>query len=119
VKFTDQGGVVTVAASAAELADADGDGVGAVLMATPRAAVQFSISDTGVGIPDDKLTRIFDAFYQVDSSSTREHGGAGLGLSIVKRLVEAHGGEIRVESEVGEGTTFYVTIPELERDSGV
>ncbi len=85
-------------------------------MATPRAAVEFAIADTGVGIPQDELERIFDAFYQVDGSSTREHGGAGLGLSIVKRLVEAHGGEIRVESLVGEGTTFFVIIPELERD---
>jgi signal transduction histidine kinase len=55
---------------------------------------------------------VFDAFYQVDGSSTREHGGAGLGLSIAKRLVDAHGGSIRVESTPGTGTAFYVTLPE-------
>ena len=74
-------------------------------------ALRVSVSDTGIGIPDDQLTRIFDAFYQVDSSSTREHGGAGLGLSIVRKLIEAHGGEVWVESVVGVGTTFHFTLP--------
>jgi signal transduction histidine kinase len=117
VKFTPAGGTVTLEASATEMAEDAGDGLGAVLMAMSRPAVEFRIRDTGVGIPEDHQARIFDAFYQVDGSSTREHGGAGLGLSIVKRLVEAHGGEIRVESVVGVGTTFFVTIPELPRNS--
>jgi signal transduction histidine kinase len=74
-------------------------------------ALRVSVSDTGIGIPDDQLGRIFDAFYQVDSSSTRQHGGAGLGLSIVRKLVEAHGGEVWVESILGAGTTFHFTLP--------
>jgi signal transduction histidine kinase len=74
-------------------------------------ALRVSVSDTGIGIPEDQLGRIFDAFYQVDSSSTRQHGGAGLGLSIVRKLVEAHGGEVWAESIIGVGTTFHFTLP--------
>jgi signal transduction histidine kinase len=74
-------------------------------------ALRVSVSDTGIGIPDDQLGRIFDAFYQVDSSSTRQHGGAGLGLSIVRKLIEAHGGEVWAESILGAGTTFHFTLP--------
>ncbi|EDM79641.1 sensor histidine kinase [Plesiocystis pacifica SIR-1] len=81
-------------------------------------AMRVSVSDTGIGIPEDQLARIFDAFYQVDSSSTREHGGAGLGLSIVKKLIEAHGGEIWAESIVGVGTTFHFTLPLAEGAEG-
>jgi signal transduction histidine kinase len=65
----------------------------------------------------NELPKIFDAFYQVDGSSTREYGGAGLGLSIAKSLVEAHHGTIRVESELGQGTTFYILLPENQPDS--
>lgn len=78
-------------------------------------ALRVSVSDTGIGIPEDQLSRIFDAFYQVDSSSTREHGGAGLGLSIVRKLIEAHGGEVWVESIVGAGATFHFTLPIAEQ----
>lgn len=78
-------------------------------------ALRVSVSDTGIGIPEDQLGRIFDAFYQVDSSSTREHGGAGLGLSIVRKLIEAHGGEVWAESILGVGTTFHFTLPIAEQ----
>ena len=79
-------------------------------------ALRVSVSDTGIGIPEDQLNRIFDAFYQVDGSSTREHGGAGLGLSIVRKLIEAHGGEVWAESIVGVGTTFHFTLPLAESE---
>ena len=69
------------------------------------------ISDTGRGIPAEELPRIFEQFYRVDPSRARATGGAGLGLTIVRRLVEAHGGQITVESEVGKGTSFLVTLP--------
>ncbi len=69
------------------------------------------ISDRGPGIPTDKLAAIFEPFTQLDSSTTREHGGAGLGLTITQRIVQALGGEVWVESEVGSGARFFVRLP--------
>jgi heavy metal sensor kinase len=71
----------------------------------------FEVSDTGVGIPPENLPHIFDRFYRVDKSRARAQGGSGLGLSIAKWIAEAHGGAIRATSQVGEGTTFRVTLP--------
>ncbi|MFP4474101.1 MAG: ATP-binding protein [Desulfatibacillaceae bacterium] len=73
--------------------------------------VRFTVRDTGIGIPGEKLEAIFDRFTQVDSSTTRQYGGSGLGLHIASRLVELMGGEIRVQSSMGEGSTFWFTIP--------
>ncbi len=73
--------------------------------------VEIVISDTGIGISPDRIENIFDRFYQVDSSHTREQEGAGLGLALSKELVEQHKGQIRVESSEGKGSTFTVTIP--------
>ncbi len=74
------------------------------------ARVLFSVSDTGIGIPDDRLGDLFQPFVQVDGSYTRSYQGAGLGLSIVKRLVDLMGGNISVESEVDKGTTVHVLL---------
>jgi signal transduction histidine kinase len=74
-------------------------------------AVRVTVSDAGIGIAPEQLPKIFEAFYQVDASPTREHGGAGLGLSIVQNLVQAHGGDIWVESELGVGTSIHFTVP--------
>jgi PAS domain S-box-containing protein len=71
----------------------------------------MAVADTGIGIPEDAQSYIFDPFRQVDDSATREYGGAGLGLSIVKQLVEMMGGRIELESEVGKGSTFTVILP--------
>jgi signal transduction histidine kinase len=80
--------------------------------------LQLSVMDTGVGIPPDKLDKVFDRFYQVDGSATRRYGGAGLGLAIARRIVEAHGGRIWVESEVGQGSAFKFTLPKTQPPPG-
>jgi PAS domain S-box-containing protein len=77
-------------------------------------SLRIEIRDTGIGIEQDRLNRIFDPFVQADASTTRRFGGTGLGLAIIRHLVEIMGGSIRVESEYGKGSTFNVTIP-LER----
>jgi signal transduction histidine kinase len=121
IKFTPAKGTVRLSAVRSELTlhDADQDdedGLGAALMMAPEPAVEFRVADTGIGIAAGELGKIFDAFYQVDGGSTREYGGAGLGLAITKNLVEAHHGKIRVESLPNQGTTFYVTLPQMPPD---
>jgi signal transduction histidine kinase len=86
---------------------ADGGQV-SILASQKDQSILLEIKDTGMGIPEDKLQMIFDEFYQVEGG---KHGGTGLGLAIAKRLVEEHGGNIWVESQLGKGSTFYFTLP--------
>ena len=72
--------------------------------------IQFSVKDTGIGIPEDRIDRLFRSFSQVDASTTRKFGGTGLGLAISKKLAEAMGGEMWVESQEGQGSTFHFTL---------
>ncbi len=96
IKFTHEGHVVLdVTGTAAE------DG---------RLLLRIEVTDTGIGIPVDRLDRLFKSFSQVDSSTTRHYGGTGLGLSIVKRLAELMGGAVGVSSKVGSGSRFWVTL---------
>ena len=76
--------------------------------------VEVSVSDTGEGIPAEDLPNVFERFYRVDKSRARATGGSGLGLTIAKRLVEAHGGKITVQSELGKGSCFSFTLPVAE-----
>ncbi len=76
----------------------------------PTEVFAISVADTGIGIPQDQLDKVFNRFYQVDASQTREQEGSGIGLALTKELVELHHGSISVQSEVGKGTTFVVTL---------
>jgi len=93
IKYTPAGGRISVGALA------------------QGAMVEFFVRDTGIGIPEEDLPRLFERFYRVDKARSRELGGTGLGLAIVKHLVAAHNGVMRVESRVHEGSTFAFTLP--------
>ena len=93
IKFTPEGGVV------------------ALKIEDRESTVEVSVEDTGIGIPPSKISRIFEEFYQVDSSSTRRFGGVGLGLAIARNIVEWHDGKIWADSEAGKGTRFTVRLP--------
>ncbi|HET7544200.1 MAG TPA: ATP-binding protein [Polyangiaceae bacterium] len=112
IKFTPQRGKVTLSAhmTAVDAAHPE-DAAGVVILSARRSAIEFRVSDTGIGIPELERGRVFDAFYQVDSSSTREAGGTGLGLSIVRRLVDGHDGTVRISDNTPKGAVFVVTIP--------
>lgn len=73
--------------------------------------LEIFVRDDGPGIPPESLDRVFERFYRVDKARSRDQGGTGLGLAIVKHIVQAHGGEVRVESELGKGATFFFTLP--------
>jgi two-component system, sensor histidine kinase len=76
-----------------------------------QVQIKFSVKDTGIGIAKENASKMFESFTQASDSTTRKYGGTGLGLSIVKQLVGLHGGEIQVESELGQGSDFYFSIP--------
>ena len=102
VKFTENGEVVlTVSTMFPDASSTAGE----------TTLLNFEVSDTGIGIPADRMNKLFKSFSQVDASTTRRYGGTGLGLVITKRLVELMGGEISVESELGRGTVFSFTLP--------
>ncbi len=84
-----------------------------------RGLAQISVTDQGVGIPEDEQDRIFERFYRIDAARSRQTGGTGLGLSIVKHVISNHGGEVTVWSQPGRGSTFTVRLPEMEPDAGV
>lgn len=120
IKFTPRGGDVVVAAEIGPLSPSDHHGapVAPPPSMSPqdlarRYGVRVSVRDTGIGISAVAQARIFEPFFQADQSSTREYGGTGLGLSLAKSFVEAHGGSIWVESEPGNGSTFTLSLPSV------
>jgi len=111
VKFSESGGSVIVTGRLGTMDPDVADSDGVAILGARRPAIELRIADEGIGIPEGERGRVFDAFYQVDSSSTREHGGTGLGLSIVKRLVDGHGGRVSIEDNEPQGTVFVVRLP--------
>lgn len=93
VKYTPEGGRIEISARSQD------------------GSLHIDVTDTGIGIPDEDIPRIFERFYRVDKARSRELGGTGLGLSIVKHIVQAHCGAVQVKSELGRGSTFSFTIP--------
>ena len=93
IKFTPSGGKVSVEVGKNDL------------------GIHFMVSDTGIGIPEDRIEEIFEPFHQLDGSSTRRYGGTGLGLALVKMIVDAHGADLAVTSQEGQGTRFGFIIP--------
>ncbi|MHB0935490.1 MAG: two-component system histidine kinase PnpS [Armatimonadota bacterium] len=101
-KYSPEGGAVTVHAERAD------DG-----------RLRVKVTDTGIGIPEEELDRIFERFYRVDKARSRAEGGTGLGLAIVQHLVELHGGLISVQSELGQGSQFTVVLPQPKEDTAL
>jgi len=99
LKFTPEGGHIAVTLSCLD------------------SRVVLDVSDTGIGIPSEELSKIFERFYQVDGSSKRRFGGVGLGLALVKEIIESHEGTVDVTSVEGEGTTFRIVLPVLEEQA--
>ena len=93
VKFTPEGGLIEV------------------LIQDLKDKVKISVKDSGIGIPEEKQSMIFDKFNQVIDDSSKQKNGSGLGLTITKHLIDLHGGEIYVESKVGEGSEFIIILP--------
>lgn len=100
VKYTPEGGQVHVSARKVD------------------SGVEISIKDTGIGIPQGEVGRIFERFYRVDKARSRQLGGTGLGLAIVKEIIESHGGNITVNTRLGKGSTFTVTLPDNQQSHG-
>ncbi len=106
VKYTPEYGHITVGVRQVPTSDA------------PKM-IEVFVQDTGMGIPPEDQPRLFERFYRVDKARSRELGGTGLGLAIVKHLVRTHGGEVRVESEMNQGSTFFFTLPVEEVEAHV
>jgi two-component system sensor histidine kinase VicK len=100
IKFSREGGKVLVA-----------------LERTPESLAHVAIKDEGIGISKKNLDKVFDRFYQVDGSTTRRHDGLGIGLSLVREIVNSHGGEVWVESKLEAGSTFHFTLLPPDLDS--
>lgn len=103
VKFTPKDGIVTLVAKLADDSHCE--------MEAYKSKLSFSVSDTGIGISPEDISKLFQPFVQINSNLSRQYAGTGLGLNLVKKLAELHGGYVNVESQVGQGSCFTVTLP--------
>jgi len=110
VKFTSKGSVIVDVEIPSSDTDLSFSGL------NPSETIAFSVTDTGIGIPEDKQNLIFEAFHQADGSTSRNYGGTGLGLSISRELIRLLGGEISLKSKMGEGSTFIIYLPAKGND---
>jgi signal transduction histidine kinase len=110
IKYTDEGGSIHITLSK-DIQPLPAENLIGGSVMDQTAFAKIIVSDTGIGIGKEDQERIFDRFFRVDKARSREKGGSGLGLSICKWIVEAHRGKIKVESEVGKGTSFIVKLP--------
>ncbi len=116
IKFTRQGGEVSVSLTLGPLALEESGKFGTPDDEASSLGVRVVVRDSGIGISPEKQAHIFEPFFQVDSSSTREYGGTGLGLTLVKSYAEAHGGKVWVASALGKGSRFTVSLPVVPED---
>jgi len=123
MKYTPAGGRITLRATTADLKQRSSGAAGRGGLASgpldlntsgQKAAVVIEVADTGIGIPAEALSHIFERFYRVDRAWSRRQGGAGLGLALVRAIVEAHGGHVKVGSQPGQGSVFTVLLPTSE-----
>ena len=103
--------VLNLVHNAIQHTDAKSGEIGLALQQSGQDQVELCVQDNGAGIASEHMASVFDRFYRSDSSRTRKYGGAGLGLSITRSIIEAHGGTIEVESELGRGTLFRIRLP--------
>jgi two-component system phosphate regulon sensor histidine kinase PhoR len=108
IKYTPSGGHVRLSSSVLNGSQVPRD---VAIPAGARSFVEIAVADTGVGVPPEDLSRLTERFYRVDKARSRELGGTGLGLAIVKHIVQAHGGWMRIESELHKGTTLHLFLP--------
>jgi len=113
LRYTPADGTITISARMDERPKTKDEILSADALVLRPLSLIFRVSDTGKGIDPADLPYIFDRFYRADRSRTRSSGGAGLGLAIARRIVEAHGGQICAESEPGKGTTVQFSLPVL------
>jgi signal transduction histidine kinase len=121
IKFTPEGGRVSVAAAIIAASDSPDDTALREVsrMALNGRCIEIKVTDTGVGISTENLARLFQPFVQIDGKFMRKAGGAGLGLALVRSLVECHGGTVDAESAVGEGSTFRLRLPWRDQEDVV
>jgi signal transduction histidine kinase len=111
VKFSPDGGTITLAVNASGRTNGDE-------RRKRSRSVEVTVSDEGIGIPEEDVSKIFSDFHQLDGSETRSYGGLGLGLAFVRRIIEAHDGTVTAESELDGGTRLTVTLPAAKAASG-